>query len=149
VTPIAISPPEPPSGGEAPALESAPRTALCIGGRTPLDQAACAILVQLLERRGVVAHTAMPQVLTNRGVLELRAEGVGAICIFYLDHQSLAAVRYSVRRLRKRFPQTPIAVCLWGSVDLPTMTAAANADATVGSLHEAVDFCASPSEARA
>jgi predicted PurR-regulated permease PerM len=149
VTPIAISPPEPASGGEALALETAPRTVLCIGGRTPLDQAACAILVQLLERRGVAARTATPQVLSNRGVLELRAEGVDAICIFYLDHDSLAAVRYSVRRLRKRFPQTPIAVCLWGSVDLPTMTAAANADATIGSLHEAVDFCASPSEPRA
>jgi predicted PurR-regulated permease PerM len=149
VTPIALSPPEPDSGGEVVALENTPRTALCIGGRTPLDQAACAILVQLLERRGVAARSAAPQVLTNRGVLELRADGVDAICIFYLDHQSLAAVRYSVRRLRKRFPQTPIAVCLWGSVDLPTMTAAANADATVVSLHEAVDFCASPSEARA
>jgi predicted PurR-regulated permease PerM len=149
VTPIAISPPERASGGEAPALESPPRAALCIGGRTPLDQAACAILGQLLERRGVAARTATPQALTNRGVLELRAEGVDAICIFYLDHQSLAAVRYSVRRLRKRFPHTPIAVCLWGTVDLPTMMAAANADATVGSLHEAVDFCASPSEARA
>jgi predicted PurR-regulated permease PerM len=150
VTPIAISPPQPNSGGEEVlALENAPRAALCIGGRTPLDQAACAILVQLLERRGVAARAAKPQVLTNRGILELRAEGVDAICIFYLDHQSLAAVRYSVRRLRKRFPQTPIAVCLWGSVDLPTMKAAANADATVGSLHEAVDFCASPSETRA
>jgi predicted PurR-regulated permease PerM len=149
VTPIAISPPEPNSGGEAPALVSPLRAALCIGGRTPLDQAACAILVQLLERRGVAARTATPQVLTNRGILELHVEGVDAICIFYLDHQSLAAVRYSVRRLRKRFSQTPIVVCLWGSSDLPTMTAAANADATVGSLHEAVDFCASPSEARA
>jgi predicted PurR-regulated permease PerM len=146
VPPIAISPPKPASGGEAPALEGAPRAALCIGGRTPLDQAACAILVQLLERRGVAARTAPPQALTNRGVLELRAEGVDAICIFYLDHQSLAAIRYSVRRLRKRFPQTPIAVCLWGSLDLPTTKAAANADATVGSLHEAVDFCASPPE---
>jgi predicted PurR-regulated permease PerM len=149
VTPIAISPPEPTSDGEAPALEIAPRAALCIGGKTPLDQAACAILVQLLERRGVAARTAAPQVLTNRGILELGAEGFAAICIFYLDHQSLAAVRYSVRRLRKRFPQTPIAVCLWGSVDLPTMTAAANANATVGSLREAVDFCVPPSEARA
>ena len=147
--PIAIAAPEASRDGEILPVEEAPRKALCIGGRTPLDQAACAILVQLLERRGVAAQTATPQVLTNRGILELRGEGIGAICIFYLDHQSLAAVRYSVRRLRKRFPQTPIAVCLWGSGDLPTMSTAASADSTVGSLHDAVEFCASPSVSRA
>jgi hypothetical protein len=50
-------------------------------------------------------------------------------------------VRYSVRRLRKRFPDIPIAVCLWGGVDVAPTVEAAQADATINSLKEAVAFC--------
>jgi predicted PurR-regulated permease PerM len=113
----------------------------CLAGRTPLDQAACAILVQLLARRQIATRVAGPRALTTSGIFELNAKGIGAICIFYLDHQSLAAVRYSVRRLRKKFPNIPIAVCLWGSSDLAPMKEAARADVTLDSLRDAVDFC--------
>ena len=115
---------------------------LCVAGRTPLDQAGCAILIQLLERRSVSTRVAGPEALTTRGVFELKTDGVQAICVFYLDHRSLAAVRYSVRRLRKKFGNVPIAVCLWGSTDLSSMAEAAGADATVSSLRDAIDFCA-------
>ena len=76
------------------------------------------------------------------GVSRLNSGGVGALCIFYLGRQSLAVVRYSVRQLRKRFPGVPIAVCLWGSVDLAPTVEAAHADATINSLRDAVAFCA-------
>jgi predicted PurR-regulated permease PerM len=122
--------------------------ALCLGGRTPLDQAACAVLGQLVERRGASTRVAGPQELTNRGINGLSAENVTAICVFYLDRRSVAVIRYSVRRLRRKFPKTPIAVCLWGSADLSSMTEAANADATIGTLHAAVDFCVSPMQLR-
>ena len=98
-------------------------------------------MVQLLARRQIATRVAGPRALTTSGIFELNAKGIGAICIFYLDHQSLAAVRYSVRRLRKKFPNIPIAVCLWGSSDLAPMKDAARADATLDSLREAVDFC--------
>lgn len=114
---------------------------LCLAGRTPLDQAACAILVQLLERRGIATRVAGPQALTTIGIFGLKAEGVRAVCVFYLDHQSLASVRYSVRRLRKKFMNVPVAVCLWGAGDLAPMGEAARADATIGSLREALEFC--------
>jgi hypothetical protein len=127
---------------EAPPVVSG--TALCLAGRTPLDQAACAILIQLLERRNIGTRGAGPQALTTSGIFGLDAEGVDAICVFYLDHQSLASIRYSVRRLRKKFPITPIAVCLWGSAELGATTEAARADKTIGTLREAVDFCAQP-----
>src|SRR3984957_15018757 len=113
----------------------------CLAGRTPLDQAACAILVQLLARRRIATRVAGPRALTTSGIFELNARGIGAICIFYFDHQSLAAVRYSVRRLRKKFPNIPIAVCLWGSSDLAPMKEAARGDVTLDSLRDAVDFC--------
>jgi hypothetical protein len=50
-------------------------------------------------------------------------------------------VRYSVRRLRKKFMNVPVAVCLWGGGDLAPMGEAARADATIGSLREALEFC--------
>jgi predicted PurR-regulated permease PerM len=120
---------------------------LCVAGRTALDQAGCAILIQLLERRSISTRVAGPEALTTRGVFELKTDGVQAICVFYLDHRSLAAVRYSVRRLRKKFGDVPIAVCLWGHTDLSSMAEAAGADATISSLRDAVDFCARSAKA--
>jgi hypothetical protein len=67
---------------------------LCLAGRTPLDHAACEILVQLLDRRQIATGVAGPRALTTGGIFELNAKTIGAICIFCLDHQSLAAVRY-------------------------------------------------------
>ncbi len=115
--------------------------ALCLAGRTPLDQAACAILVQLLEREGITTRVAGPEALTTSGVSALNMTGVEVICVFYLDHQSTASVRYSVRRLRKKSPNVVIAVCLWGSAALAPMAELAGADVTLTSLRETVDFC--------
>jgi len=127
----------------SPAAPQAPvGSALCLAGRTPLDQAACAILVQLLERKGISTRVAGPDALSTSGIFTLDTAGLDVICIFYLDRQSLTPVRYSVRRLRKKCPNIPIAVCLWGSGDLAPMADAARADATIGTLREAFDFCA-------
>jgi hypothetical protein len=115
---------------------------LCVAARTPLDQAASAILLQLLERRRIATRFAGPQANTTAGVSALDVSGVRAICLVYLDHHRPAAVRYSVRRLRKKFIDVPIAVCLWVGPDLAEMRDAAEADATIGSLGEAIEFCA-------
>jgi predicted PurR-regulated permease PerM len=133
----------PPTSGDASAIPTPTPagSALCVAGRTPLDQAACAILVQLLDRKGISTRGAGPQALSTKGIFALNATDVDVICIFYLDHQSLASVRYSVRRLRKKSPNVPIVICLWGSSDLAPMIEAAHADATVSSLREVVDFC--------
>jgi hypothetical protein len=135
---------------ETPALteRSSSGAALCLAGRTPIDQAACAILAQLLEREHVTARVLGQDSLSISGVSRLSPDGVEALCIFYLGRQSLAVVRYSVRRLRKRFPGVPIAVCLWGGVDLAPTVEAAQADATINSLREAVAFCAKTETSR-
>jgi predicted PurR-regulated permease PerM len=139
----------------APPLEAPPPTersssgsALCLAGRTPIDQAACAILAQLVEREHVTARVLGPDSLSISGVARLNPNGVESLCMLYLGRQSLAVVRYSVRRLRKRFPGVPIAVCLWGSVDLAPTVEAAQADTTINSLREAVAFCAKAETSR-
>ena len=146
----APAPGDAPADGEDAATPAPARQALCIAGRTPLDQAACAILVQLLERRGMLARVAGPQALAANGAPTFEAADIGAICIVYLDRQRTAGVRYLVRRLRKRFPDTPIAVCVWGASELSDLAEISNADATVASLRETVDACvaaAKPAEA--
>ena len=103
--------------GDEPTMHGV-RSVLCLGGRTPLDQAACAILAQLLNRENVSTRVAGPDAITRSGVLDLSGEGIDAICIVYLDHQSVAPIRFAVRRLRKKFANVPIAICLWGATDL-------------------------------
>jgi len=115
--------------------------ALCIAGRSPLDKAAAAIVAQLLERKGASCSLAGPEVLAVQGIFALQAEGLNAIVVMYLDHRSLASVRFSVRRLRKKFPGVPIAVCMWGGADLSAAQEAAKADATVASLSDVIAFC--------
>jgi hypothetical protein len=119
------------------------RSVLCLGGRTPLDQAACAILAQLLNRENVSTRVAGPDAITRSGVLDLSGEGIAAICIVYLDHQSVAPIRFAVRRLRKKFANAPIAICLWGATDSTAKADDARADATLQSLQEAIEFCRS------
>ena len=116
-----------------PRERSSSGSALCIAGRTPIDQAACTILAQLVEREHVTARVIGSEALSISGPSRVNPDGVGALCIFYLGRQSLAVVRYSVRRLRKRFPGV--------SVDLAPTVEAAQADATISSLKEAVAFC--------
>ena len=131
----------PPLETPTPRERSESGSVLCIAGRTPIDQAACTILTQLVEREHVTARVIGSEALSISGPSRLNPDGVEALCIFYLGRQSLAVVRYSVRRLRERFPGVPIAVCLWGSVDLAPTGEAAQADATINSLKEAVAFC--------
>ena len=114
---------------------------LCFAGRTPLDQAASAILVQLLEREGAPAQMSGPASLSADASPPFDVKELGAIAIIHLDRLRTATLRYSVRRLRKRFPGAPIVVCVWGAGELSDLAEIANADATVASLAETIDFC--------
>jgi predicted PurR-regulated permease PerM len=129
---------------DAPNIHSV-RSVLCLAGRSPLDQAACAILVQLLSRANVATRMAGPEALTANGMFGFNAIGADAICILYLDHQSVAPIRFAVRRLRKKFPHHPIGVCLWAAAEIDAKGEAAGADATFGSLQAAINFCVQPS----
>ncbi|WP_161607319.1 AI-2E family transporter [Methyloferula stellata] len=114
---------------------------MCLAGQSLLDKAACDISGQVLAESNIPSRIEGPSALTTSGIFGLNADGAKAICIFYMDHRSKAAIRYSVRRLRKKFPGMPIAVCLWGATDLASMVEVAKADANLGSLREVIDFC--------
>jgi hypothetical protein len=82
---------------DAPQLESPVPTegsssgvVLCLAGRTSIDQAACAILAQLVEREHLRARVFGPDSLSISGVSRLKPDGVEALCIFYLGRQRLS-----------------------------------------------------------
>jgi hypothetical protein len=82
------------------------------------------------------------------GIFALTAEDADAICVFFLDHRNIASIRYSVRRLRRKFPSISIGICPWGAPELNAISESAGADKTVGSLRDALGFCLDPRQGR-
>jgi predicted PurR-regulated permease PerM/nucleotide-binding universal stress UspA family protein len=125
-----------------------PGAVLCVAGRGPLDEAAAAMLAQLLHKRGIDAQ-ALPHAAVSRshfGSLDVRS--VEMICISYLDISGNPAhLRYLIRRLRARLAEAPILVGLWPAGDAilndRDLRQAVGADHYVTTLHEAVEDCLS------
>jgi hypothetical protein len=121
---------------------------LCIAGPGPLDDAACAMLVQLLDKHGIPAKLIQHQEVSRRRIETLDAGGVAMACICYLDPAaSLASLRYLAQRLRQRLPkETPILVGLWPSDDVQLrddrIKDAIDADYFTGSLADMINVCA-------
>ena len=130
--------------GEAPVL--------CIAGRGPLDEAAGAMLAQILGKHGLGARV-VSQSASSRGHIEaLDVSGVAMVCVSYLEASgSPSALRYLMRRLRQRLPGVPVLVGLW-QADQATLAddrlhAAIGADHYVTTLRDAVNACVIAAEA--
>lgn len=146
-------PDNPTPDGAAPARADLPPAwqgetpVLCIAGRGPLDEAASAMLVQLLEKHGMGARLTPYEEASRERVDMLDVGGVAMVCISYLDISGNPAhLRYLMQRLRRKLPHgTPILVGLW-----PTGEAALTdrmiqteigADHFTSSLRDTVDVC--------
>ena len=119
---------------------------LCIGGRGPLDEAAAAMLAQLLDKHGLGARVSGFQAASRQAIASLDLNGVAMICISYLDIRGNPShLRYLLQRLRARAPRLPILVGLWPADDevlrSERLRTAVGADYFVSSLREAVDAC--------
>ena len=118
------------------------RPILCAGGRGNLDDVAAAILAQLLERCGIGARVASFQAIATETYATLDMSGVQVVCLSYMNPNSIAHARYTVRRLRRR-TRVPVVVGFWSrnpadpkDVDLVTAT---RADLSATSLREAIE----------
>ncbi len=119
---------------------------LCLAGRGPLDEAASAMLAQLLQKHGLGARV-LPFDAASRahiGLVDFR--GTAMVCISYLEISgSPANLRYLVRRLRNRLPDAPILVGLWPDEDEilhdDRQRAIIGANHYTSTLHEAVEAC--------
>jgi hypothetical protein len=117
------------------------RPVLSAGGRGNLDDVAAAILAQQLERHGVGARVVSFEAIASTTYGGLDLDGVRAICLSYMNPDSIAHARYAVRRLRRR-SSVPILVGFW-SLDrahpnAPDLTDATRSDLSATSLGEAL-----------
>jgi predicted PurR-regulated permease PerM len=129
---------------EVAALPSIRRTTvLCVAGRGSLDEAAAAMLAQLLAKHGVGARVVPSMAVSVANLPQLDVTGIQVACLSYLEPGSFTNARYLVRRLRRKLPQVWIIDGFW------TLTAqeaeegnaltATHADCIVTTLQQAVE----------
>jgi predicted PurR-regulated permease PerM len=120
---------------------------LSIGGRSTLDEAAVAMLAEVLKKRGLGAHVLPPEAISAAHIASLAGTEAKLVCLSYLGMGTGPAhIRYLVRRLRRILPGgTFILVCFWAdesdSEAVKALLATAEADAYAISLQEAVEIC--------
>ncbi len=90
-----------------------PGSVLCVGARGPLDDAAAAMLAQLLVGHEVGARTESYGKLSKAEIATLDVSGVEVICLSALDGSSPAFLRFVVRRLHRRAPAAIVVMGTW------------------------------------
>lgn len=122
-----------------------PSAVICIGARTPVDQAAALIVAQVLAKNGVPAR------LVEADDPALAEAAPPVWCLVALD-PSDAQLRLGVRRLKRSREEAGVVVARWRS-DTPDWSAeaarravdkervATRADAVALSLGDAVELC--------
>jgi predicted PurR-regulated permease PerM len=115
---------------------------LCVAGRSPLDEAAAAMLAQLLGKYGLGARVEGADAVATMNILRLETSGVAMVCLSYLDASSPAHMRYTIRRMRRRLPAAQVLLACWkADVDPATLRDSTKADAVATTLPEAVRLC--------
>ena len=89
------------------------KTVMCVAGRGSLDEAAAAMLGQLLEKQGIAARVVPSDAVTTENIFRLDVTDVDVVCLSYLEAGGFTNARYLVRRLRRRLPNAQILVGFW------------------------------------
>ncbi len=122
---------------------------LCIGARTPLDDAAALMLTSLLKKFGLPARALDSEAVSAAHIVSLASAAPKLVCLSYLGiGGSAAQVRYLVRRLRRILPEgATVLVGYWAGDGNPGMMksirATADADAYATTLKGALEICLS------
>ena len=118
---------------------------LCIGARSPLDEAASAMLAGVLDKHGLKARTIGSVEISAGNIVALQASKAKLVWLSSLG-TSASQIRYLVRRLRRILPEgTKVLVGTWGeekgSNAFKAIESTAEADAYATSLREAAEIC--------
>ncbi|MDB5405702.1 MAG: putative permease [Rhodospirillales bacterium] len=113
---------------------------MCIAGRGSLDEAAAAMLAQLLAARGIAASVVSSSVVSAGNLFRLDGDGVQVACLSYLEPGGYTNARFLARRLRRKLPRATILVGFWSLTEAEAADAqqATGADGVVTSLRLAV-----------
>lgn len=114
---------------------------LCVAGRTGLDEAAAAMLAQLLSKHGLAARVEGPDALSTANIFRLQTKGIAMAVVSFMDQRSAAQMRYTIRRLRRKLPDAPIVLGCWTAENASALAETVKADAVAVTLREAVKLC--------
>ncbi|MDP4003400.1 AI-2E family transporter [Methylobacterium sp. NEAU K] len=119
---------------------------LCVSGRGFLDEAAAAILAQILEKRGIGVRTVPFSEAASARIGRFEPGPARMACLVSLALGGEPThLRRLIRRLKGRMPGVPVVLGLWLTQDdrpdraARTAGGAMEADGQVGSLREAVE----------
>ena len=99
------------------------------------------MLTQLLSKHGLGARVEGVEAIASTNIYHLETTGVAMICVSYRDASSPAHMRYTIRRLRRRFPKVRIMLGCWmANADTPARESAKPDDVAV-TLRDALRQC--------
>ena len=145
----------PPAPREADGNELAPgwgeSAVLCIAGRGSLDEAAAAMLAQLLSKEGIGVRNVPSSAVSAPNIFLLDVTGVQMVCLSYLEPGDFTNARYLVRRLRRKLPRAPIVLGFWTLSDEDAkrrdVLRETGADDVMTSLRQAADHVSAVAKA--
>ena len=103
---------EPTTKLELPLPNGEGRVIACAGGRGELDDAAAAMLVQVLKAQGATASYMEHTSLSPGRIRQLSIDGLETIVIVFLNPSSVQHARYMTRRLKRSRPSLRVGVLL-------------------------------------
>ena len=124
----------------------APAPVLCVAGKGPLDDAAAALLVQLLGKHGIGARAVPHSAVSRAEVGFLRSADIAMVCVCHVEvGGEPARLRYLLRRIRQQLPQARLLIGFWsneeGVIEDERLRQAIGADFTPNTLTDAVNAC--------
>ncbi len=124
-----------------PAPWNADKAILCVGGKSPLDDAAAALFARLLDAHGLNAGTErLRQAI--RGPASGMTRDCALIVLSYLGDAKDAQIRFAVRQLGRIAPDVPVLVGCWSfdGGERPSLQATA-AYRVVRNFREGTMYC--------
>ncbi|XHH00266.1 AI-2E family transporter [Mesorhizobium sp. ISC25] len=90
---------------------------LCGGGRGELDDAAAAMLAQVLEIQGATVLRASFADMEPGSIRRLELDAVDTVVVGFLNRDSVKHGRFLVRRLKRAKPRLRVGIVLWSEAD--------------------------------
>lgn len=86
---------------------------LCAGGRGELDDAAAAMLAQVLEIQGATVSKTSFADMEPASIRRLELDAVGTVVVGFLNRDSVKHARFLVRRLKRAKPALRVGIVFW------------------------------------